>query len=216
MVGVVGSSPIAPTSDLGKQAFHRPKRRDDITSASCRSARPAEADRLNSVSRRRRHPGRLPSLRCRPRRHRRRPPAHAAHRGRRAGGHHRLQGRVLALSRQGRVAGLAHHLAGEWVLVANLFALLVGFALLPRHFEESRIPLLLPRFLPDDWKGGFVMLVVVFVLSSFLDNIAAAMIGGAMATRSTAAGCTSASSPPSSLPRTRAARAASSATPRRP
>ena len=79
-------------------------------------------------------------------------------------------------------AGLVHHLAGEWVLVANLFALLVGFALLARHFEESRVPLLLPRFLPDDWKGGFVMLVIVFVLSSFLDNIAAAMIGGAMAT----------------------------------
>ena len=78
--------------------------------------------------------------------------------------------------------GLVHHLAGEWVLVANLFALLVGFALLSRHFEESRIPLLLPRYLPDDWKGGFVMLIAVFVLSSFLDNIAAAMIGGAMAT----------------------------------
>jgi Na+/H+ antiporter NhaD/arsenite permease-like protein len=80
------------------------------------------------------------------------------------------------------LAGLGHHLAGEWVLVANLFALLVGFALLARHFEDSRIPLLLPRFMPDDWKGGLVMLAMVFVLSSFLDNIAAAMIGGAMAT----------------------------------
>ena len=79
------------------------------------------------------------------------------------------------------VAGLAHHLAGEWVLVANLFALLVGFALLARHFEESRIPLILPRVMPDDWKGGLVLLAMVFVLSSFLDNIAAAMIGGAMA-----------------------------------
>ncbi len=83
---------------------------------------------------------------------------------------------------QAGFAGLAHHLAAEWVLVANLFALLVGFALLARHFEKSRIPLILPRYLPDDWKGGFAMLVVVFVLSSFLDNIAAAMIGGAMAT----------------------------------
>jgi Na+/H+ antiporter NhaD/arsenite permease-like protein len=80
------------------------------------------------------------------------------------------------------VAGLGHHLAGEWVLVANLFLLLVGFALLARQFEESRLPLLLPRFMPDDWKGGLVMLTIVFVLSSFLDNIAAAMIGGAMAT----------------------------------
>jgi Na+/H+ antiporter NhaD/arsenite permease-like protein len=40
---------------------------------------------------------------------------------------------------------------------------------------------LLPDYLPDDWKGGFVLLIVVFVMSSFLDNIAAAMIGGAMA-----------------------------------
>ena len=79
------------------------------------------------------------------------------------------------------VAGLAHHLAGEWVPVANLFVLLVGFALLARHFEESRIPLILPRVMPDDWKGGIVLLAMVFVLSSFLDNIAAAMIGGAMA-----------------------------------
>jgi hypothetical protein len=44
------------------------------------------------------------------------------------------------------------------------------------------VPAILPRFLPDDWKGGFVMLILVFVLSSFLDNIAAAMIGGTMAT----------------------------------
>jgi len=79
-------------------------------------------------------------------------------------------------------AGLAAHLSGEWVLVINLFLLIVGFALLARHFEESRLPLLLPNLLPDDWKGGFAMLVVVFVLSSFLDNIAAAMIGGTMAT----------------------------------
>ena len=37
------------------------------------------------------------------------------------------------------------------------------------------------RFLPDDWKGGFLLLVIVWILSSFLDNIAAALIGGAMA-----------------------------------
>ena len=80
------------------------------------------------------------------------------------------------------LAGLGRHVEHEWVLVANLFALIVGFALLARHFEESRLPLLLPRYLPDDWKGGFMMLVAVFVLSSFLDNIAAAMIGGTMAT----------------------------------
>ena len=78
-------------------------------------------------------------------------------------------------------SGLAHHLAAEWVLLANLLALLVGFALLARHFDESRIPLLLPRVMPDGWTGGLALLAIVFVLSSFLDNIAAAMIGGTMA-----------------------------------
>jgi Na+/H+ antiporter NhaD/arsenite permease-like protein len=79
------------------------------------------------------------------------------------------------------VAGLAAHLGHEWVIIANLFALLVGFALLANHFEQSHVPAILPRYLADDWKGGFMLLVLVFVLSSFLDNIAAAMIGGTMA-----------------------------------
>ena len=79
------------------------------------------------------------------------------------------------------LGGLASHLAHEWVILANLLGLLLGFALLSRHFEESRIPAELPRILPDDWKGGFLLLVIVFVLSSFLDNIAAALIGGTMA-----------------------------------
>ena len=79
------------------------------------------------------------------------------------------------------VAGLTQLLRHEWVTLANLFCLLLGFALLARHFEDSQLPAILPRFLPDDWKGGFMMLVLVFVISSFLDNIAAAMIGGAMA-----------------------------------
>jgi Na+/H+ antiporter NhaD/arsenite permease-like protein len=39
----------------------------------------------------------------------------------------------------------------------------------------------MPAVLPDDWKGGFVLLVLVFILSSFLDNIAAALIGGTVA-----------------------------------
>ena len=77
--------------------------------------------------------------------------------------------------------GLAGHLAHEWVIITNLLGLLLGFAMLARHFEDSGIPQVLPRFLPDDWKGGFVLLVMVFVLSSFLDNIAAALIGGTVA-----------------------------------
>ncbi len=79
------------------------------------------------------------------------------------------------------VAGFIQHLGHEWVILINLLLLLLGFALLARHFEDSQAPAVLPRWLPDDWKGGFVLLVLVFVLSSFLDNIAGAMIGGAVA-----------------------------------
>jgi Na+/H+ antiporter NhaD/arsenite permease-like protein len=77
--------------------------------------------------------------------------------------------------------GLALHMQHEWVILANLFLLLMGFALLSRHFEMSRVPDEMPAVLPHDWKGAFVLLVVVAVLSSFLDNIAAALIGGTMA-----------------------------------
>ena len=77
--------------------------------------------------------------------------------------------------------GFVAHVAHEWVLLANLLGLLLGFALLSKHFEASHVPAVLPRYLPDDWKGGFVLLVMIFVLSSFLDNIAAALIGGTIA-----------------------------------
>ena len=74
--------------------------------------------------------------------------------------------------------GLGLHFTHEFSLLANLFLLLTGFALLSRHFEESAIPDAMPALLPNDWKGGVVLLAIVFVLSSFLDNIAAAIIGG--------------------------------------
>ena len=77
--------------------------------------------------------------------------------------------------------GLAAHVAHEWVILVNLFALLMGFALLSRHFEKSCIPDEMPRFLPDDWKGAWALLAMIAVLSSFLDNIAAALIGGTIA-----------------------------------
>jgi Na+/H+ antiporter NhaD/arsenite permease-like protein len=79
------------------------------------------------------------------------------------------------------IPGLIYHLGYEAVILLNLFFLLMGFALLSRHFEKSHVPVVLPKFLPVDWKGAFVMLAMVWVLSSFLDNIAAALIGGAMA-----------------------------------
>ncbi len=77
--------------------------------------------------------------------------------------------------------GFVAHFSHEWVLLTNLLLLLTGFALMSRHFEESGIPAALPRYLPDDWTGAFALLVIVFVMSAFLDNIAAALIGGAMA-----------------------------------
>ena len=79
------------------------------------------------------------------------------------------------------LSGFGLHLQHEWVILINLLLLLLGFALLAKQFEESQVPAVLPRYLPDDWKGCFVLLLLVFVLSSFLDNIAAAMIGGTIA-----------------------------------
>jgi Na+/H+ antiporter NhaD/arsenite permease-like protein len=70
---------------------------------------------------------------------------------------------------------------GEWPTIVNLAGLLLGFAVLSKTFEESGVPDVMPRWLPEDWRGPFVLLVFVFVLSSFLDNIAAALIGGTIA-----------------------------------
>lgn len=82
---------------------------------------------------------------------------------------------------------IIHHIIGgngeegEWSILLNLMGLLFGFAILAKHFEESGIPQVLPKYLPNDWKGGFVLLVLIAIMSSFLDNIAAAMIGGTIA-----------------------------------
>lgn len=63
----------------------------------------------------------------------------------------------------------------------NLLGLLLGFAILAKHFEESHFPELLSKCLPDNGMGGFVLLVLVALLSGFLDNIAVAIIAGAIA-----------------------------------
>ena len=75
----------------------------------------------------------------------------------------------------------AAHVLREAPILVNLLGLLLGFALLARHFEQSDAPELLPRLLPDGWPGGLALLAMVFVLSAFLDNIAAAMVGGTVA-----------------------------------
>jgi Na+/H+ antiporter NhaD/arsenite permease-like protein len=79
------------------------------------------------------------------------------------------------------LAGFGLHMAHEWVLLVNLLCLLVGFALLARHFEDSGIPEVLPKLLPEGWLGPFMLLVIIFLLSGFLDNIAAALIGATVA-----------------------------------
>ncbi|MCS6934688.1 MAG: hypothetical protein NZM35_06030 [Chitinophagales bacterium] len=90
-------------------------------------------------------------------------------------------GAVLAYKLLCTDFNLPHHLLHEGKEMLNLFALLLGFAVLADHFEHSGVPAKLPHYLPDDWKGGFVLLALTFVLSAFLDNIAATMIAGGIA-----------------------------------
>ncbi len=77
--------------------------------------------------------------------------------------------------------GIAVHIEHEWIELANLALLLLGFAILSRQFEQSQLPDLAPDILPDNWTGGLVLLALVFVGSAFLDNIAAALIGATIA-----------------------------------
>jgi Na+/H+ antiporter NhaD/arsenite permease-like protein len=79
------------------------------------------------------------------------------------------------------LAALGVHAGHEWVIITNLLLLLIGFELLSNQFERSNISDHLPNYLPDDWKGGLALLGIVFVLAAFLDNIAAAVLGGVMA-----------------------------------
>lgn len=79
------------------------------------------------------------------------------------------------------LAALGQHALHEWVILTNILLLLVGFGVLSNQFELSGLPDHMPGILPDSWLGGLAMLGIVFVLSAFLDNIAAAIIGGVMA-----------------------------------
>lgn len=95
-----------------------------------------------------------------------------------------LGGLIVALAYNLAIAPpaeLIRHFAHEWVTLANLMLLLVGFALVAHHFEGSQLPHAIPRFLPDGWSGAAMLLGLVFVASAFLDNIAAAVIGGVIA-----------------------------------
>jgi len=76
---------------------------------------------------------------------------------------------------------LMEHLGVEGRTLINLMGLLLGFAILSKHFEESHVPDLLPNYLRSGWVGAFSLLLMITILSSFLDNIAAALIGGTIA-----------------------------------
>lgn len=79
------------------------------------------------------------------------------------------------------VSGFLAHMWHERIILTNLLLLLLGFAVLSRHFEDSGAPEVMPRFLPDNWMGPVALLGMVWVVSGFLDNIAAALIGGVIA-----------------------------------
>ncbi|HNQ12851.1 MAG TPA: SLC13 family permease, partial [Bacteroidia bacterium] len=76
--------------------------------------------------------------------------------------------------------GNEHH-EGEWRIMLNLFGLLTGFSILAAYFEKSELPQYISTRLSHKWYGHLTLLIIVFILSSFLDNIAAAMIGGSIA-----------------------------------
>jgi Na+/H+ antiporter NhaD/arsenite permease-like protein len=91
---------------------------------------------------------------------------------------------VLKLYSLGLLAGavwLSTMVRHDWTTWTNVVLVLLGFAVLANHFERSGLAEVLPDLLPQNWTGGIGLLAAVFVLSVFLDNIAAAIIGGIMA-----------------------------------
>ncbi|WP_148514379.1 transporter permease [Succinatimonas hippei] len=81
----------------------------------------------------------------------------------------------------GYVDDNGNFVSGSWNTYLNLILMLPGFAILADIFERSNFPAILPRYLPSNQWTGAVLLCFVFVLSTFLDNIAAALIGCSMA-----------------------------------
>ncbi len=69
----------------------------------------------------------------------------------------------------------------HWRLLLNLAGLLFGFSILAKLFEDSGVPEWFMRKLPGGWAAGMLLLVGVAFVSTFVDNIAAAILGGVVA-----------------------------------
>ena len=76
---------------------------------------------------------------------------------------------------------MGEHFVHEAGSLLNLGFMIAGFAVLAKTFEESKLGDAMPRWLPDDWRGGAMLICMVCVMSAFLDNIAACLIGGVVA-----------------------------------
>lgn len=69
----------------------------------------------------------------------------------------------------------------QYLGLINLAGMLFGFGILADCFEKSNLPSRIPKIIPNNFLGGVLLLLLIFVISTFLDNIAAAMIGFAIA-----------------------------------
>ncbi|WP_092401227.1 MULTISPECIES: hypothetical protein [Candidatus Ichthyocystis] len=63
----------------------------------------------------------------------------------------------------------------------DLFFILTTFSFVSEHIERSRITLVIKRIIPRNAMGYFCLLLITFLLSTFLDNILAALVCGTVA-----------------------------------
>ena len=73
------------------------------------------------------------------------------------------------------------YVQGTFNTYLNLALMLPGFSLLAHIFEQTNVPKIIPKYLKGDKSAAFLLLLCIFILSTFLDNIAAAMIGSSIA-----------------------------------
>ncbi len=88
---------------------------------------------------------------------------------------------VLVYTLAGTNVSVTADINDHWRLLLNLAGLLFGFTILARHFEESGVPEWFMRKLPSGWAAGLLLLRRVALASTFIDNIAAAILGGVVA-----------------------------------